>query len=268
MKFSDCMKVADTSIGRGLVATRAVRSGEVIMRVPNAEIISSPTLEGLTEKLISHDGWYKSTLPKDLSHLPVFWPPEKIQELPRFAQEAVVQRAASFIKLAEASGADPGEWCYARSIVGSRNFGSSLHNVKLYNLVPEADLMNHSEVANVKWHFDDHGFTMQTVEDVAPGMQFFDSYGTKDALSSLLFYGFVSANHLGFYHIKNNGAVLTSTTNHVPAQWKPVTMPLGTGETRKINLLCRAKVKEAWKKVKRARRRRQRAAVVWDTRSK
>lgn len=262
------MKVADTSLGRGLVATRRIRAGELVMRVPTADILSAPTLEGLTERLLEHDGWYKETLPRDLSHLPVFWPPAKLQELPRFAQKVVVDRAASFVKRAEASNTDPGAWCWARSIVGSRNFGSSLNNVKMYNLVPEADLMNHSNVANVKWGFDDDGFHMHTLEDVEPGMQLFDSYGTKDALSSLLFYGFVSSPQLGYYHITNNGALLTSTINRVPDKWTPVTTPLGTGEARKINLLCRAKVKEAWKKVKRMRRRKAATVIAWDTRSK
>jgi len=233
------MRVSQTSLGRGLVASRDIKKGEVVLRVPESEILRADTLEGLTEKLLSHDGWYKETLPKDLSYLPIYWSDEKLRELPPFAQDAVRQRKESFNGRSK-------DWVWARSICGSRNFGDK----DQYTLVPEADLMNSSEnCKNVRWFFND-GFVMQAADDVCEGEQLFDAYGSKCALSSLLFYGFV-AQELKNYHIINNGAVITPRGCRFPRKWKPSPIPLGTGEARKLNKLVRKIVRRAKVKARR-----------------
>lgn len=227
-------------MGRGLVASRDIRKGEVVLSVPEDEILRADSLEDLTEKLLAHTGWYKQTLPRDLSYLPVYWSDEMLAELPLFAREAVENRKKGFDGKSE-------EWIWARSICGSRNFG---HN-KQYTLVPEADLMNSSETCkNTSWKFND-GFKMETTEFVGKGDELFDSYGCKCALSSFLYYGFV-AQKLKNYHIENNGAILTPRGSYIPPGWKPEKVPLGSGEARKLNKMVRQIVRRAKVRARRA----------------
>lgn len=227
------LQLADTPLGRGLVAKRNIKKGETVLRVEASEILRAPSLEALTELLVKHQGWYLTTLPLDLTHLPVFWSREKVEELPLFAQRMVVERKKQFA-------GKSAHWMWARSIVGSRNFGDG----EDYCLVPLADMMNHSDSPNTSWRFEGGDFVMEAKENIALNEQLFDSYGPKDAVDSLLYYGFASKDLLR-YDIVNNGARLRPGSWTFPRRWKPAPVPLGSGEARKINLLVRRLLKKA-----------------------
>jgi len=84
---------------------------------------------------------------------------------------------------------------YSRSfgVINSRLLG--FEDVKVLSLVPLADMLNHSNNANVIWGYDNtsHGFKMKATKDIKRGEECFDTYGAhKSNDEFLLIYGYLN----------------------------------------------------------------------------
>ena len=169
------MKVAETSIGRGVVASRQLRKGEVLLRVPLDTCIYGTSCKDVTFQLTPE---YVNNLP-DESNFPIFW--EKVN--PRFTPFVDAR-----IKQLKDECIDYENYAILRSFVGSRNFNKGGLTV----LVKEAEMLNHSLSPNTKWYWEGDDFVLETTERVRKEEQLYDSYGKKDGYYEMLYYGFVS----------------------------------------------------------------------------
>jgi len=87
----------------------------------------------------------------------------------------------------------------ARLLVSSRVFGIVVGRIKTDALVPLADMLNHQLPKQTSWYFCDQqqGFVIQSMREILPGAEVFDSYGQKCNSRYLLNYGFtLPANSL------------------------------------------------------------------------
>jgi len=169
-------RVGETEHGRGLVATRVLLPGTELMRVPVDKCIVGSSCRDLTFKLTPE---YVKRLPENYSHFPVFW--ETVN--PRFAP-LVKARRAHLLKECP----DWDNYAPLRCFVGSRNFAKGEEKA----LVPEAELLNHSDRPNVHWCWEGDEFVMRVIARVARGDELLDSYGKKQGYYEMLYYGFVS----------------------------------------------------------------------------
>lgn len=89
------------------------------------------------------------------------------------------------------------DFCWARTIIGSRIFGVHIEDTKTDILAPFADMLNHRLPKQTTWNYldDKEGFLIETLEDIPQGVEVFDSYGKKCNSRYLLNYGFVVENN-------------------------------------------------------------------------
>ena len=162
---------------------------------------------------------YVDTLPRDLSHLPLYWDEDKLRKFgaSEFPEEIIRTKARirsdydellllfrndnSFLRTFAFE-----DFKWARAQINARAFriypeghvdqddlahGEACTNEALV-LAPVADMLNHRDVPNVVWSFDVHrnGFTMTASEDIAAGAAVYDSYGSKNNLQYMKSYGF------------------------------------------------------------------------------
>lgn len=80
----------------------------------------------------------------------------------------------------------------ARLLVCSRVFGVVIDRIKTDALVPLADMLNHHMPKQTSWYYCDYsrGFVIQSLKEIPPGAEIFDSYGQKCNSRFLLHYGF------------------------------------------------------------------------------
>lgn len=150
---------------------------------------------------------YLDILPKDHRAFPINYTVEELQELAGSAfleqikekvydlkrdYDYVTQSCPTFCKYSFR------EFCWARMIVGSRIFGLKIDGIKTEILVPFADMLNHKLPKQTMWSFDQEKncFFIESLEDISPGDEVFDSYGKKCNSRFLLNYGFVLAENL------------------------------------------------------------------------
>ena len=78
-------------------------------------------------------------------------------------------------------------------IIGSRIFGLSIDGIRTEALVPFADMLNHKIPKQTVWNYSQelNGFLIESLEDILPGEEVFDSYGKKCNSRFLLNYAFV-----------------------------------------------------------------------------
>lgn len=145
---------------------------------------------------------YLSILPKDLSSFPINYTNEELTELigsPFLMQihEKVYDLKRDYDRLCLASTDFRKymfrDFCWARTIVGSRIFGLLINGVKTDILAPFADMLNHKLPKQTAWNYIDQreGFVIESLEDIPAGVEVFDSYGKKCNSRYLLNYGFV-----------------------------------------------------------------------------
>ena len=84
------------------------------------------------------------------------------------------------------------DFIWARTVVGSRNFGIDIDNVHRVAMIPISDMLNHDSDPDVKWFFDNktRQFRMVSNRYLKTKKAVTDTYGMKSNLKYLLFYGF------------------------------------------------------------------------------
>jgi protein-histidine N-methyltransferase len=143
---------------------------------------------------------YYQTLPKDLSHLPVFWRETDLKHLKgSYIREVIRERKKGFMKnykiLCRACEnfskiCSVKKFMWTRSIIGSRNFGIFVDNIKQSAMVPFADMLNHSASVNTKWYYKKNAFLLDSTKSIKVGGEITDTYGIKCNSKYLLYYGF------------------------------------------------------------------------------
>lgn len=143
---------------------------------------------------------YYQTLPQDLSHLPVFWRETDLKHLKgSHIQEVIRERKVEFMKdykiLCRAcenfsTMCPVKKFMWTRSIIGSRNFGIFVDNIKQSAMVPFADMLNHSPDVNTKWYYKKNAFLLDSTKSIKEGSEITDTYGIKCNSKYLLYYGF------------------------------------------------------------------------------
>ncbi|KAJ6444022.1 SET domain-containing protein [Purpureocillium lavendulum] len=214
--------------GIGIVATRAVKEGEVVLSVPTALLRSlgnTPkpivrALKGATVHAIlaaslclesepEFDVW-RAVLPslEDVSAgMPICWPSELQALLPAAASAMLAKQQAKFdTDWALVSAAFPDDstharltrdgFLYAWNLVNSRTFyhttprTEKLHKDDHMVLQPVADLFNHAPRGSCSVAYDAAGFTMVALRAHAPGDELSIQYGAHSNDFLLVEYGF------------------------------------------------------------------------------
>jgi histone-lysine N-methyltransferase SETD3 len=151
---------------------------------------------------------YYQILPKDISHLPIFWDKSVLNllESSDFLNDIMARKKmltneySSLCNLSENFRREITlyDWLWARSIVGSRNFSINVDGSNKSAMVPLADMLNHYRPAETKWGYDNNkrGFTMTTLKGINHRAQIMDSYGRKSNRKYLLHYGFVMDDNI------------------------------------------------------------------------
>ncbi len=175
---------------RGVFATEDIHIGDILMRIPSAEILKGSHID-LTHRLKGMNNEYTRSLPVDMTNFPVLWTPKQLKSLEGCAmRDMIVSRRK---KLMEELQSESPIDLRNRLLVGSRGFTMDKETVLM---VPYADMMNHAKFPNVDWKYNGENFVMRAVKEVLKGEQLFDSYGTKTNYENLLFYGMVLPDNL------------------------------------------------------------------------
>ena len=84
-----------------------------------------------------------------------------------------------------------------RILVCSRIFGYSKDGNEESGLVPYADLLNHSQVPNTYWYFNNNNncFEVKATKYIPAYSEIYDSYGDKNNIELIMYYGFSIKNN-------------------------------------------------------------------------
>ena len=130
---------------------------------------------------------YLDILPRDLSSFPINYLNEELTELvgsPFLMQihEKVYDLKKDYDRIYASSEEFKKhsfrDFCWARTIVGSRIFGLLINGIKTDILAPFADMLNHKLPKQTSWNYIDEreGFVIESLEDIPLGVEVFDSY--------------------------------------------------------------------------------------------
>jgi hypothetical protein len=162
---------------------------------------------------------YLSTIPLDLSHLPLFWGEQKLEkfgssEFPEdiLASQRRLDDEFDELKILFRTNSDYGyfattytrsDYRWARAQINARAFrvypegyvSESTDTVcsnEMLVLAPIADMLNHRPVPNVAWTFSPflQGFTMTATHSISIGEAVYDSYGKKSNYQYMKNFGF------------------------------------------------------------------------------
>ena len=180
----------------------------------------------ILDTLDDNDNFYQpyyQILPKDISHLPIFWESSVLDllESSDFLKDITARKRMltneyqSLCNLSNIFGREISlyDWLWAWSIVGSRNFSINVDGISKSAMVPLADMLNHYRPAETKWGYNNakKGFTMMTLKGIKPRAQLMDSYGRKSNRKYLLHYGFVMDDNIISRQIKPSSIFFTAT---------------------------------------------------------
>eukprot|EP00948_MAST-09A_sp_MAST-9A-sp1_P001382 g1382.t1 len=165
----------DTKIGQKV--HRAWLGKEISLSSEKVTQIVLYILQSLKDKRHFFRPYY-SILPSKFSTLPIFWTQEEISHLKgskiveeineRKTRLQIDYRSILSVAPEFESFASFEEFLWARSAVGSRNFGVYMDNQKKSALVPFADLLNHAKPKQTQWHYDEsrRGFSVKALHGI------------------------------------------------------------------------------------------------------
>lgn len=201
---------------RGVYANQPIKKHEEILFVPNDLIIFQSSakpercMSEMAIKLSKKDPRFKpyfDHLPLDVKQFPAAW--KKGVDHPTLNAIVQIRRVRMY---EEWKSLKPSltfdEYVYWRTMVGSRNFAKSQHEL---GMVPFADLLNASATPNVDWLYNADGFKMITTRYIDTGDQLFDNYGVKSSIEWLIYYGCCPKHEIA--HVDRITYLLGSLTN-------------------------------------------------------
>jgi hypothetical protein len=168
---------------RGVIATKDMSEGDEVCKIPLYLCIGGTMRERMDYLLESNI--YTRSLPVS-SNFPVLWSPNTCEEIAPspmrlILEEKIIEWKKEFVT---------DKAMYQRSLIGSRCFSNNGDY-----LVPFADMLNHSNEANVDWEFTEDHFVMRTTRPVKAHEELLDFYGPKSNYESFVHYGFVQENN-------------------------------------------------------------------------
>ena len=183
----------NTSIGHKLIKYKS--------RINNFSIIMVAVFILTTIKTNHFFKPYYDILPRDISNFPIFWNNVEYELLiGSHILYMIKQRQKSFIEdyqtiieiCPEFKQWTLKDFLWARTIVGSRNFGINIRGVSRTAMIPLSDMLNHDPTPKVKWSFDnrDGYFKMKSNESLKKNIAITDTYGNKCNSQYFLYYGF------------------------------------------------------------------------------
>ena len=173
-------------IERGVFATEDIKIGDILLKMPMTEVMKGTHVE-LTYALMDLDNEYSRSLPVCITNFPVMWTESEINGIQGSAMQEMIPSRKK--KLMEEDVQNKGPlFLHYRLLVGSRAFCITDDDKDML-LVPYADMLNHSNNANVDWKVKDGYFIMKALHPIAKDAQCFDTYGVKTNYEQLLFYG-------------------------------------------------------------------------------
>ncbi|GAX84660.1 hypothetical protein CEUSTIGMA_g12081.t1 [Chlamydomonas eustigma] len=250
--FPKCKIAKSDETGRCVQACQHIKEGEVVVEVPDDAVLMAenssmaarledwglckpaedPILEvqGLIiavmheRKLGKKSKWnaYLSFLPEDMSHIPMFWEDEDLEELRGTAaldkMEGIVQQpsdAPTRVKELWAEIAEPfisenpdielptgaeglSLYKWATAVVSSYSF--MLGDDHYQAMVPIWDALNHvTDAKNVRLHHNERRGVLQMIatQDILVGEEVVNDYGSLSNSELLRAYGFVERRSLG-----------------------------------------------------------------------
>ena len=284
------------SEGRGVVAEKNILSRETIAILPKKVLITTPIVLRLgyyakrafyaeyspwsgsqylqehismavfiMEQRLNENSFfyaYLDTLPKDSSHLPMFYKENDFAEFTgsEFPLEVInMQQNArgEFNDLISLLGNSfkqrftVDDYLWARATILSRAFriypeghlDESLEINKnkctneLLAMVPMADMLNHRATPNVVWTFDPdlQGFTLIATRDILPGEPIYDSYGSKSNTQYLKNFGFAlkdADTSLTFTMYRSDISDVCPITQ--PQDGRPMPLKSGVGKCHRL----------------------------------
>jgi len=187
-----------TSIGHKLIKYKS--------RINNFSIIMVTVFILTTIKTNHFFKPYYDILPRDISNFPIFWNNAEYDLLTgshilymiRHRQKSFIEDYRTIIEICpEFKQWTLKDFLWARTIVGSRNFGINISGISRTALVPLSDMLNHDQNPMVKWSFDnkDDYFKMKSNEHLKKNIAITDTYGNKCNSQYFLYYGFALPNN-------------------------------------------------------------------------
>lgn len=145
---------------------------------------------------------YLELLPKDFSHLPLFYTEEELsllqgsfmlREVARWKELLLGHYAQLLERVPGFSRYTPEAFLWAQFTLISRTFGLTVGNQFIRAFVPMADMLNHRQSPEAEWGMSEDGsaFLLAARKAVTAGEEIHISYGVKPNYRFLLNYGFV-----------------------------------------------------------------------------
>lgn len=175
----------ETCQQRGIFATEDIKYGDVIFKIPMQECFQGTHVE-LSYMVMDMNNEYSRSLPTYCGNFPVMWNPSEVDSLNGTALQSMIHSRKKKL-LEEDIESRGGLFMWARLMVGSRGFTQDKDNIIL---VPYADMLNHSNKANIDWKVTKDHVVLTAVEDIPKGTECVHTYGTKSNYEHMLFYGF------------------------------------------------------------------------------
>lgn len=217
--------------GRMLCATEDVREGQILVRVPQAAMMTlevarrsragqalqsaglvSPAPQMLLAAYLLDEkrrpgspiAPYLDALPATFPSVPVFCPQDVLPFLKgSLAAGLLVRRREALLRdmlavkraVPSLRGASIAELFWGNTAVVTRVFGLTIGGASTEALVPIADMMNHRRPPDASWTFDDElgAFVIRALRDVRAGEEICGSYGRKANHRYFIHYGFAPA---------------------------------------------------------------------------
>ncbi len=214
--------------GRGVCATADIPSGEVVLCVPRAAMITrdvarrspvgrrlfeadidTPSGHGLLAAFLLAEkrragsplAPYLEALPAEFPTVPLFFPKDALPVLRgSFAATLIVKRREALCRdllalrkvVPALRDVSVREYFWARTVVISRVFGLGKGDASTEAFVPMADMLNHKRPPDIDWNYDDdrETFVLTAARDIRAGEELHDSYGRKPNARYFVHYGF------------------------------------------------------------------------------
>ena len=176
---------------------------------------------------------YYDILPRNTKNFPIFWSKDDILMLGGSnlineiitRQNHIMDDYNNMCKIIPEfkEKYSPRDFIWARTVVGSRNFGIDIDNVHRVAMIPISDMLNHDSDPDVKWFFDNktRQFRMVSNRYLKTKKAVTDTYGMKSNLKYLLFYGFTIKDntedvlYINIVHGKQNKQLKDSILSNV-----------------------------------------------------
>lgn len=256
LKIKDGLKLFNRE-QRGIYTTENIEKNKIIIRIKSKylieyqEIYSKYPIDNIVEvnSLVAFyltklyyeqdDFWknYIDTMPTDLSEFPYFWSQTKLNHLKQTSfysnEEINYQTHLDTInhdfEIIEQFNRENdiipnidynkfyNIYLRFRILVGSRIFGYLKKGIGTSGMVPYIDLINHSEIANTIWYFDDDldSFVLISTRNISKGEELTDNYGNKNNIELLLYYGFtLNTNPLSILSTQIDNKIYSFTNEY------------------------------------------------------